>query len=240
VPFWSDNIIFSSVSTLSFQRHSTATDQSCERPTADFYLCPGVGLLQIPGKASVASLDVVLAPAPSPIPSRLRECLWMLLVRATDGIPVYHFNLAPSPKRCRRCLYSTTGFARRCSFRFRSLVRAPFLPVAFQPLTSFSNNASATLQDVDASDVNESCTVHPMQGEKEGPPQRRYAAPSTRFRCAIDAMAIATRLRLPELARRAHYAPRFQPPPIKLRNASTCLCSLVQHVETLGDEPTVH
>jgi len=49
---------------------------------------------------------------------------------------------------------------------------------------------------------------------------------------------IAARLRLPVLARRACFAPRFLPRWIELRNASTRFCALTSHVETLGYEPT--
>jgi hypothetical protein len=53
------------------------------------------------------------------------------------------------------------------------------------------------------------------------------------------AMAIVTGLRPPVLARPAHFAPRFQPRQVKLRNASTRFCALSSHEETLGDAPAL-
>lgn len=50
------------------------------------------------------------------------------------------------------------------------------------------------------------------------------------------AMSISARVRLPELACRAHFPPGLQPRRIKLRSASG-LCALLSHVETLVNEP---
>jgi hypothetical protein len=52
-----------------------------------------------------------------------------------------------------------------------------------------------------------------------------------------DIMAVSARLRLPELARRAPFAPRFQLRQIELRNVSFSLCAHTPHVETFVDAP---
>ena len=58
-----------------------------------------------------------------------------------------------------------------------------------------------------------------------------------RILAVTGTMAIAARLRLPVLARRAHFAPGFQPSQVELRDGSLRLCANAPHVKTLVDAP---